>query len=122
MANVAALPAIGNTLGDARVTEATTAIYLWTGSTWAPASAMAADSFTIWQPDVGTAPTASSANDVMDVTSSDGSVIITGDASTKTLDFQVSPTGAFMTKAVYDTQNQDTDIFNYATAVAIALG
>lgn len=48
------------------------------------------NSFTIWQPDHGTSPTASSSTDTMDVTSSDSSITITGNSSTKSLNFQLA--------------------------------
>jgi hypothetical protein len=46
------------------------------------------DSFKIMQPDFGTSPTASTASDTLTFTSSDGSITITGNAGTKTLNFQ----------------------------------
>lgn len=43
--------------------------------------------FTTIQPDAGTAPVATTAADTLTLTSSDGSVTITGDSSTDTIDF-----------------------------------
>lgn len=34
VANLAALPATGNTIGDARVTDDTSSIYIWNGTSW----------------------------------------------------------------------------------------
>jgi hypothetical protein len=48
------------------------------------------NSFVIWQPPTGTSPTASSSSDTMTLTSSDGSLIITGNSTTDTLDFKLA--------------------------------
>lgn len=60
------------------------------GTTTISNTAVATESFTIWQPDHGTSPTASTSMDTMDVTSSDATITITGNASTKTLNYQLS--------------------------------
>ncbi len=50
-----------------------------------------ADTFTIFQPDSGTAPTADSSNDTITFTSTDSTITITGSAATDTLNFQLNP-------------------------------
>lgn len=60
------------------------------------------DSFKIMQPDFGTSPTAATASDTLTFTSSDGSIDITGNAGTKTLDFTLDaaiPTEKFELEA-----------------------
>ena len=49
-------------------------------------------SFEIIQPDYGTSPTANSATDVLTITSSDRSVLVTGDATHKIIDLRTSLT------------------------------
>jgi len=51
------------------------------------------NSFTIMQPDAGTAPTAESATDTLTFTSSDASITITGNSTTDTLDFKAAGGG-----------------------------
>lgn len=46
-------------------------------------------SFGIFQPPFGTSPTATQTNDTLILTSSDSSIVITGNAGTKTLDFKI---------------------------------
>lgn len=48
------------------------------------------NSFSTIQPDVGTSPVASSPTDTLTLTSSDGSVLITGNSGTDTIDFSVA--------------------------------
>lgn len=48
-----------------------------------------ANAFAIIQPDAGTSPTADATNDTLTLTSSDGSVVITGNATTDTVDYSV---------------------------------
>jgi len=57
------------------------------GTTTITNTGAASDSFTIIQPDHGTSPTASSSTDTLTLTSSDGSVYIDGNSTTKTIDF-----------------------------------
>ncbi len=47
------------------------------------------DAFKVMQPDFGTSPTADAPDDILTLTSSDGTVDITGDATTDTIDFSV---------------------------------
>lgn len=56
--------------------------------------------FTIIQPDNGTSPTASGTADTLTLTSSDGSITITGIAATDTIDFAVGPLGVDLTTDV----------------------
>ena len=53
-----------------------------------------ASSFTTVQTPAGSSPTAGSPNDVLTLTSLDGSILITGNALTDTIDFSVTPAGA----------------------------
>jgi len=53
-----------------------------------------ASSFTTIQTPAGSSPTAGSPSDVLTLTSVDGSVLITGNAITDTIDFSVTPSGA----------------------------
>lgn len=53
-----------------------------------------ANAFAIVQPPNGTSPTADSVSDTLTFTSSDGSVTITGDATTDTIDFKAVAPGA----------------------------
>lgn len=53
------------------------------------AGATGIDSFSIFQTPFGTSPTATGANQTLSFTSADGTVIITGDALTDTIDFSV---------------------------------
>lgn len=48
------------------------------------------DAFTTIQPDAGTSPVADASNDTLTLTSADGSLVITGDSSTDTLDFALT--------------------------------
>lgn len=95
--SISDLPRIGNSVGDARVVENIDSIYIWDGTAWqlAAGGSGVADSFTIIQPDHGTTPVATSPSSTLTLTSSDGSVIITGDAVTDAINFQVpaSPGG-----------------------------
>lgn len=50
----------------------------------------AVNSFTTIQPDFGTAPVADSATDTLTLTSLDGTITVTGNASTDTIDLQVA--------------------------------
>ena len=50
-------------------------------------SSSSSDSFTIVQPDTGTAPTAESATDTLTLTSTGSVIVITGNATTDTIDF-----------------------------------
>ena len=52
----------------------------------------AENAFTTIQPDNGTAPVADSDNDTLTLTSSDGSIEITGDSGTDTIDFVIPAT------------------------------
>lgn len=90
-------------------------------TTISAAGATGVDSFTIMQPDTGTAPTATSSNDTLTFHNTDGYLSISGDSTTKTLIFNLIAAN-LMLKSVYDTENQNTDIFNFATAMSIALG
>lgn len=51
------------------------------------------DGFTIIQPDFGTSPTAVSPNSALTLTSADGTVVITGNATTNTIDFSAPGAG-----------------------------
>lgn len=57
-------------------------------------------SFAIIQPTTGTSPTADAPDDTLTLTSSDGSMIITGNATTDTLDFSVA--SSFLAEAAQD--------------------
>jgi hypothetical protein len=100
------------------------------GTTTITNTESASDSFTIWQPDHGTSPTASSVTDTMDVTSSDHSIYVQGNSSTKTLDFRSQtvarpsvaiwdasattlPTGSSYTKNGYTVVNGDRVLFTH---------
>lgn len=63
-------------------------------------SAATVDSFSIIQPDLGTSPVADSPTDTLNITSSDGSIVVTGDATTDTIDLQLS--GGLMTEYTED--------------------
>lgn len=63
-------------------------------------SSASTSSFKTIQPDAGTSPVATSPNDTLTLTSSDGSVTITGNAGTDTVNFQVANPGV-------DTINSD---------------
>ena len=52
-------------------------------------SVAATNSFATIQPDTGTSPTADSANDTLSITSSDGSVVVSGDSTTDTINLSV---------------------------------
>ncbi len=92
--NVASLPATGNSYGDVRLTEDTGTVYWWDGTAWEPinGSPGSTNSFATIQTDHGTYPVAISPEDTLTLTSSDGSVYITGNAGTDTVNLQVNPT------------------------------
>jgi len=54
-------------------------------------SSVPSAAFTIIQPDFGTTPVADSIADTLTMTSSDGTIVITGDSTTDTIDFEVNP-------------------------------
>lgn len=58
--------------------------------------------FTIIQPTFGTSPVADSANDTLTLTSSDGTVTITGNATTDTINFSVLGSSAITLQHAYD--------------------
>jgi hypothetical protein len=90
--NVVDLPSTGNLPGDAAVVEATNDIYIWNGSAWIQktGAGSGSNSFSTWQVPNGTSPVADSDADTMTLTSSDSSVIITGNSVTDTIDFKAS--------------------------------
>lgn len=73
-----------------------------TDSTINLGSISSSNSFTIMQPDFGTSPTATSPTDTLTFTSSNGSIDITGNSGTKTLNFALDskiPTEKFELEA-----------------------
>ena len=72
----------------------------------------ASNAFTIIQPDAGTSPQAESVTDTLTLTSSDGSVTITGNSTTDTIDFTgagASPDGVSGRVQFSDGSNFDSD-------------
>ena len=55
-------------------------------------STFATGSFTIFQTPNGTSPVADSPSDTLNFTSSNNTIVITGNSTTDSIDFQVSPT------------------------------
>lgn len=83
------------------------------------------DSFTTIQPDNGTSPVASSANDTLTLTSSNATVNITGNASTKTIDFKVNGVTTALTQNhifVGNASNIATDVAMSGDATIVASG
>lgn len=88
---VADLPALGNSIGDARVVIDDNTPYIWNGTSWnAVSGGGASDSFTTIQTPQGTFPVATSPVDVLTYTSDDGSIVITGDETTDTIDIELA--------------------------------
>lgn len=59
-------------------------------------------SFTIIQTDAGTSPAADNTNDTLTLTSSDGSILITGNAGTDTIDFVVNDSAVYTDEQAQD--------------------
>lgn len=101
VAAVANLPTAGNVIGDFMYAVSEAELYVWTGSAWEAYSAGggggSSDSFSTIQTDEGTAPVATSPTDTLTFTSSDNSIIITGDSSTDTIDFVAAGGGGGVT-------------------------
>lgn len=85
--NFASLPPSGNQPGDVRVTLDTFSTYTWNGSSWLISSG--GNAFGIIQTPFGTFPVADGHTDSLTFTSLDSSVVITGDATTDSVDFSV---------------------------------
>lgn len=65
---------------------------------WSGISSLFSHTFKYVQTDLGTTPTATSSTDTLTLTSSDNSLEITGDSSSKTIDFKVLSVGANLTE------------------------
>ena len=94
------LPLVNNTIGDARVTEDTSRIFIWDGDSWNSASPSQSDSFIIIQTPEGTFPTASSPSDALTFESDNNKLSIIGNASTKTVLFRVNDNVATQEDAI----------------------
>jgi len=86
VANLAALPATGNTIGDTRIALDTMVHYTWDGDSWETAASGggAGNSFETISTPAGTSPVADSATDTLTLACS-GGLTCTGDSSTDTL-------------------------------------
>ena len=102
-------------VGDVRLVVSTGTLYYFDGSTWTPmySSISFANSFTIMQTPLGTSPTATSPTDTLTFTSSDGSIIITGDAVTDTIDLVSVGGGGAQPASVYMFSRNSSDISGY---------
>lgn len=92
VASVAALPLTGNSDGDKRTENSGYTCWIWEAGTtsWSQlAGSPAGNGFGLIQGDHGPTATATTLDDTLDTTSSDGSVITTG--GTKSMNFQVAP-------------------------------
>lgn len=92
--SVSDLPPSG-ILGEVRLVLDEKTLYFWNGTAWEATAGGggggSSNSFTTIQTDAGTSPVATSSNDTLTLTSSDGSVIITGDSSSDEVDLQADP-------------------------------
>jgi hypothetical protein len=68
--------------------------------------------FGIFQPDFGSSPSADIANNILTLTSSDSSVIITGDSSKDTINLQVSPSGGGLLDT-FETVSKNLRVYDY---------
>lgn len=93
VATAAALPAVGNINGDVRVALDTSDIWEWNGTMWVLVAGPSGvgPAFGVIQVPNGTNPVATVPTDTLTFTSSNSSVIITGNSSTDTVDFAVTP-------------------------------
>lgn len=80
---------------------------------WASLFGGGSNSFATIQPDAGTSPAASSSSDTLTLTSSDGSVVITGNSSTDTIDY--TKAGAIVESSSW---SSPTSLANAATISA----
>jgi hypothetical protein len=91
VANPAALPAVGNTIGDVRLSLSNDTIYDWNGTNWVAIAGPGIDAaFGIIITPNGTYPHASIPTDSLTLTSSDNSITITGNSLTDTVNLQVA--------------------------------
>lgn len=93
VSTAANLPSTGNQNGDVRVALDTSDIWEWNGTSWVLIASPGGvgPAFGIIQVPFGTNPVADTATDTLTFTSSNSSVVITGDATTDTVDFTVNP-------------------------------
>lgn len=93
--SVSDLPPSG-ILGEVRLVLDEKTLYFWNGTAWeatAGGGGGSSNSFTTIQTDAGTSPVATSPNDTLTLTSSDGSIKTTGDSSSDEVDFRVDIDG-----------------------------
>lgn len=77
-------------------------------------SSSSTDSFTTIQPDEGSSPTASTSSSTLTLTSSDSSVVITGDSGTDTIDFSATGAASASFKTI-DTPNGSSPVASTST-------
>jgi hypothetical protein len=77
------------------------------------------NSFALMQPITGTTPTASSSTDTLTFTSSDSSISVIGNSTTKTLDFKRAGTDAGITQLTGDVTAGPGNGSQAATVVSI---
>jgi len=115
------LPTLNNSVGDARIVIAETAVYFWDGDSWELISGGGGggDAFTIIQTDAGTSPVATGPNDTLTLTSSDNSITITGNAITDTVDLIVAGGGSGDVVGPASSTDESMVVFDGATGKLI---
>lgn len=121
VANLAALPATGNSLGDARVAQDTSTIYIWSGSAWVPVSGGGGggNAFTTIAVPFGTNPVATTSTSTLTLTSADSTLTITGTAASKTVDYSLNLVS--IAKGGFGISGVQTDIATTGTFTALAV-
>lgn len=97
-------------------------LYIWNGSAWTSVGtgAPVVNVFSTIQTDNGTYPVADSATDTLILTSSDGSIDITGDQSTDTANFTLPFTPEDVTNKVQNLSSPNATTYPSTDAVANA--
>lgn len=104
------LPATGNNPGDIRLVDATGQIFYWNGTTWVPVSGLPVPTFTVFQPDTGTSPTATTPGETVTFTGTNG-ISVLGDAGTDTITIE----GRSNTRVRYITTGWNSNAGAYRT-------